>query len=178
MVILTCPAKGDHRGIFSSTNSLFYGRIPYLMSVDIKSVHPPGFVRGKLSLDRVCGAFSNTEVRPLKNVEVRPLIDCTTYILLLNFHSNYAWIAQLAERKHGKFEARGSIPRPGSYLNKYAGMPEWTNGRVCKTRGASLRRFESSSQHTSTRYTRSARFHQLLPENLTVIQYQNCGKTC
>ena len=32
-------------------------------------------------------------------------------------------------------------------------MAEWTNARVCKTRGASLRGFESLPQHTSTRFS-------------------------
>ncbi|KKT50111.1 MAG: hypothetical protein UW42_C0024G0009 [Candidatus Collierbacteria bacterium GW2011_GWB1_44_197] len=60
-----------------------------------------------------------------------------------------AVIAQLAERVLGKNEVLGSTPNDGSLiqLSLVAEMVEWSNTRVCKTRGASLRRFEPCSRH-------------------------------
>ena len=38
-------------------------------------------------------------------------------------------------------------------------MPEWSIGMVCKTIGASLRRFESSSQHNEKNMTDVQKIH-------------------
>ena len=78
----------------------------------------------------------------------------------------FAVVAQLAERVLGKNEVLGSTPNDGSLIQLIlvAEMVEWSNTRVCKTRGASLRRFEPCSRHH--------KYSPLYGENIFMVQAQ------